>query len=77
MKIKIIKPDKIAFESDAEIVQFPGVDGSFGVLNSHAPMIAALGKGKIRVVENDVEKFFEIDGGVVEIKNNEILVLAE
>ena len=77
MKIKIIKPEKIVFEGEIELAQFPGIDGSFGILNSHAPMVAALGKGKIRIVENEKTSFFEINGGVVEVKNNEVLVLAE
>lgn len=77
MNIKIIKPERPVFEGKIDSAQFPGIDGSFGVLNSHAPMIAALGKGKIRIVENGQETFFEINGGVLEMKNNEILVLAD
>lgn len=77
MKIKIIKPDKLIFEGEIQLAQFPGIDGSFGVLNSHAPMIAALGEGKIRVENEGKSSFFDIKGGVVEIKDNHILVLAE
>ena len=78
MKIKILKPEKLVFEGEIQMAQLPGSDGSFGIMNSHAPMVASLGKGKIRViVEDGNTSFFDINGGVVEVKNNEILVLAE
>lgn len=78
MDIQIITPDKTLFSGQAKLVQFPGLDGSFEVLNNHAPMISALKNGKIRVkAENDTEEIFEIQGGVVEVLKNKMLVLAE
>jgi F-type H+-transporting ATPase subunit epsilon len=56
----------------------PGLDGLFEILNNHAPMIAALGKGKIKIQESDKKnQFFDIDGGVLEVLHNKVLVLAE
>ena len=46
MKIEIITPEKRLFEGEADLVQLPGIDGLFEILNNHAPMISALGKGK-------------------------------
>lgn len=78
MKVEIITPDKTIFEGEASLVQLPGVDGLFEILNNHAPMISALGKGKIKVKKaDDALDYFEIEGGVLEVKNNKILVLAE
>lgn len=78
MTIEIVTPDSIIFTGETSLVQFPGLNGSFEVLNNHAPMIAALRKGKIKVTDSKKEnQFFEISGGVVEILNNRILVLAE
>ena len=66
------------FSGDAELVQLPGSDGLFEILNNHAPMIAALGKGKIKVQDQEGKlQFFEIKGGVCEVKDNVILVLSE
>ena len=78
MNIEIITPDKTLFKGTASLVQLPGIDGSFEILNNHAPLISVLGKGKIKVEDEQKQaKFFEVNGGVVEVLKNKILVLAE
>jgi F-type H+-transporting ATPase subunit epsilon len=78
MDIQIITPDKTLFSGQANLVQFPGLDGSFEVLNNHAPLISALKNGRIKVKsDDDQELFFDIKGGVVEVLKNKMLVLAE
>lgn len=78
MKVEIITPDKMIFTGDADLVQLPGIDGLFEILNNHAPMIAALGTGKIKIKDLSGNlSYFEIKGGVLEVLNNKILVLAD
>ncbi|MCD4772511.1 MAG: ATP synthase F1 subunit epsilon [Bacteroidales bacterium] len=78
MRIEIITPDKTIFEGEVNLVQLPGVDGLFEILNNHAPLISVLKKGKIKVSDkNKKTQFFEVSGGVVEVLNNKVLVLAE
>lgn len=77
MKLEIITPDKSIYNGDAELVQLPGIDGSFEILNNHAPLISALQKGKVKIRKNGSDEFFEINGGVIEVLNNKILILAE
>lgn len=80
MKLEIVTPDSTIFTGEnVWLVQLPGIDGSFEVLNNHAPMISVLGKGRIKVLitDNNQEQFFEIRGGVAEVLNNRVLVLAE
>lgn len=77
MNLKIITPERLIFEGEAELVQLPGSDGLFEILKGHAPMIASLGKGKVKIGNNNEYQYFEINGGVAEIFNNEVLVLAE
>ncbi|MDY6326298.1 MAG: ATP synthase F1 subunit epsilon [Bacteroidales bacterium] len=78
MRIEIISPTTTLFSGEVSIVQLPGIDGSFEILESHAPLVSALDKGKVKVVDDkNEEKFFEINGGVVEVSNNKVLVLAE
>jgi len=78
MKIEIVTPDTTIYEGEVSLAQLPGLDGSFEVLNNHAPMIAALKKGKVKVIDaKKATLFFEINGGVMEILKNRILVLAE
>lgn len=78
MKIEIVTPDTTIYEGDVSLAQLPGLDGSFEILNNHAPMIAALKKGTIKVIDAKKSSvFFDINGGVVEVLKNKILVLAE
>jgi len=77
MYLEIITPDKIVFSGKINMVQVPGSKGSFEVLDYHAPIISTLEKGRIKVVERGTETFFEISGGVIEVKDNKIIILAE
>ncbi|PVX52343.1 ATP synthase F1 subcomplex epsilon subunit [Balneicella halophila] len=79
MKLDIISPDKKLYTGKVRLVQFPGADGYFEILKDHAPMISLLKEGNIKYIELDSteEKLIEISGGVVELNNNEITVLAE
>ncbi len=77
MKLEIITPEKNIFTGEADLVQLPGTDGLFEILNNHAPMIAALGAGKVKIKNNNELNYIEIKGGMVEVLNNRILVLAE
>lgn len=78
MKLEIITPDKKLFEGNAKSAVFPGSDGSFGVLDGHAPLIATLKSGKVEVVvDNNTKQEFEVKGGVVEVLRNKVVVLAE
>jgi len=49
MQLEVITPETILFTGEADAVQLPGVDGSFQVLNTHAPIISTLKKGTIKV----------------------------
>ena len=78
MLLEIITPENKLFEGEVTSVKFPGTDGEFGVLNNHAPIISTLTKGSIVVIDNNNEsKNFEINGGVIEMQNNKIIVLAD
>lgn len=78
MNVEIITPEKSLFKGEAKIVQLPGIDGSFEIMNNHAPIISTLSNGKIKVVENNGNKlFFDIAGGLVEASGNNVSILAE
>lgn len=77
MQLDIITPDSTVFSGQVQLVQLPGLDGLFEVLHNHAPMIAVLGKGRIKVLGDDKKPvFFEIQGGMLEVLNNKLVVLA-
>jgi F-type H+-transporting ATPase subunit epsilon len=78
MKIEIITPDKRIFEGEIKSVRVPGKKGSFQVLKDHAPIISTLEKGPVRMIDqSDTEIIFEISGGVIEVKANRIILLAD
>jgi len=78
MDLQIITPDKELFHGEAKRVNVPGVDGSMGFLDHHAPLITVLKAGEVKVTlpDNKVE-VFPLKGGVVEVSHNTVIVLAE
>ncbi len=77
MLLEILTPEKDIFTGEASLVQLPGLDGLFAILDKHAPMIAALKQGTVRVETPGGTKYFEITGGVLEVKKNKALILVE
>ncbi len=78
MKIEILTPDSKIYEGEIESVRVPGKKGSFQVLKDHAPIISTLEKGMVHIIDNSgKESIFEIDGGVIEVKANKIILLSE
>ena len=78
MNIEIITPDKKLYAGEVKVVQLPGSNGSFEILNNHAPIVSTLSKGKIRIVTADNKELsFEVGGGVIEMNDNKVIILAE
>ena len=81
MFIEIVTPDEKVFEGEVESATFPGSDGSFQVLSDHAAMISTLGDGDIKFIrevnKKPEETHIAVSGGVVEVLNNKVTVLAE
>lgn len=78
MQLEILTPEKNLFHGEAKSVQFPGADGMFQILNGHAPLIATLRSGEIRIetAQGNTE-IVAINGGVVEVSNDVLSVLAQ
>ena len=78
MNLEIITPEKQVFSGEVTSVKFPGTTGEFEIQNNHAPIISTLSEGEIRVItsSNNTEKF-SINGGVIEMQNNKIIVLVD
>jgi F-type H+-transporting ATPase subunit epsilon len=76
MHIDIITADQTLFSGEADAVTLPGSKGQFQVLNNHAALISSLDKGKVILKTKEGKQSFEVNGGIVEILNNKIVVLA-
>ncbi|MDR2887561.1 MAG: ATP synthase F1 subunit epsilon [Bacteroidales bacterium] len=78
MKIEIITPEKKVFEGDINSVRVPGKKGSFQVLKNHAPIVSTLDNGPVVMTDmQGNESVYEINGGVIEVKANKIVLLAD
>ncbi|WP_423149089.1 ATP synthase F1 subunit epsilon [Rubrolithibacter danxiaensis] len=77
MTLEILTPDKTVYEGEVNSVTVPGVQGSFEVLKGHAPIISTLEDGKVTIRGVKGEDIFTIKGGVIEVINNKIMLLAE
>jgi len=76
--LEIITPEKKAFAGEVRLVQVPGTKGSFEILHNHAPIISSLQEGTVRYITKEgQEKTVELNGGVIEAKNNHIIILGE
>lgn len=76
MKLKVVSPEKTIYSGEADLVQLPGKMGSFEILKNHAPLVAILEKGRMKVIDTDRNThFIPIDGGVVKVDSNVITVL--
>lgn len=77
MKLEIITPEKRLFEGNVKLVQVPGKKGSFEILKNHAPVISTLEKGIIRIItDKDQTEKIKINSGIIEVKSNNISILA-
>ncbi|MCU0460071.1 MAG: ATP synthase F1 subunit epsilon [Bacteroidales bacterium] len=78
MKIEIITPDRNIYSGEVRSVRVPGRKGSFQVLKDHAPIISTLDAGPVIIADDQgAEIRFEITGGVIEVKRNRIILLAD
>lgn len=79
MNLEILTPERKIFSGEVYGVQLPGVMGLFEVLDRHAPLVAALRAGRLKILKdrNQHVSFFEIQSGFVEVINNKATVLVE
>lgn len=76
--IEIVTPQKQFFAGEVTSILAPGTDGLFQVLKNHAPLVAALKGGKVKLtLPDNGEKTFTIADGFFEISNNKAILLTE
>tara|TARA_B100000902_G_C26833024_1_gene679637 strand:- start:258 stop:494 length:237 start_codon:yes stop_codon:yes gene_type:complete len=78
MNVEILSPNTLIFKGEAKSLRLPGKDGSFGILHNHAPIISTLIEGNIELTdEGGNTKEFTINGGVVEVLRNKVIILSD
>lgn len=76
-KLKLIAPDGVKYKSDATAVKLPTPDGEIEILPNHMPLVSLLSAGEIAIINDDNIKLMATEGGVVEIANNLVKILAD
>jgi F-type H+-transporting ATPase subunit epsilon len=77
LSVALITPEKTVFQDQADMVVIPAWDGEVGILRGHAPMMALLGTGIMRVTRNGAEERFRVSGGFMQVADNVVSVLSE
>jgi F-type H+-transporting ATPase subunit epsilon len=93
MILEIVSPEALLFSGEVNSISLPGVDGSFQILNNHAPIVSILKQGTIAIAaanfkfdKSVTEKFtkvndqnynLQINSGTIEMKDNKIIVLVD
>ena len=77
LKVSVISPERTLFDGDAIQVVAPAYDGEVGILTGHAPMMALLGRGTLRVTEADGERRFTVEGGFLQVVDDHVRVVTE
>ena len=77
-QLELVTPARVMVQKAAEMVVAPGVEGLFGVLPRHAPLLSDLVRGIIEVHENGkIVNRYMIDGGLADVTPEAITILAE
>ncbi len=77
LKLKIVSPERVEFNGEAEVVKVPGLMGMFEILSNHAPIISALQQGIVEFETNEGRKELSITGGFVEVQKNDVNICVE
>ena len=77
IQLEIVTPERLAYSDTVDSVQLPGSEGELGVLPHHAPLIATLGVGELRIRKGGETEAFAIVGGFVQVRPDKVVVMAE
>jgi len=76
-QVSLVSPEKLLFTDQVDQVDLPGTEGDFGVLAGHAPIIAALRPGIVRIATANIRERFVVLGGLAEFSGEELTILAD
>ena len=73
----LVSPEKLAFSGEVDQVDIPGVEGDFGVLAGHAPVVAAMRPGILTIIAGTSRQKIIVLGGIAEVSSKGLTVLAD
>ena len=76
LKVSVISPEAVLFEGETDSVVAPAYDGEVGILTDHAPLMALIGNGELRLGGSGGRRF-NVSGGFMQVLNNQVRVVTE
>jgi F-type H+-transporting ATPase subunit epsilon len=77
LNVSVISPEAVLFEGATDSVVAPAFDGQVGILTGHAPMVALLGDGELRLGSGGGERRFRVAGGFIQVLDDTVRVVTE
>jgi F-type H+-transporting ATPase subunit epsilon len=77
IRCEIVSQDRTVYQGDVDIVILPGAAGEMGILPHHAPVLAILKYGVIKIRRAGKEELFTVAGGVAEVQPDIVTILAD
>lgn len=77
LTVSLISPERTIYEGEADMVVAPAWDGEVGILRHHAPMLALLGEGELRVRLGSHTEHFYVAGGFLQVAEDRVTILSE
>jgi F-type H+-transporting ATPase subunit epsilon len=77
LHVVVLSPERTVFEGTADQVIAPALNGSLGILRGHAPLMALLGEGSLRITSGGQESRYTVSGGFLQVADNQVTVLSE
>jgi F-type H+-transporting ATPase subunit epsilon len=77
LHLRVITPDKIALDTHTDALRVPAADGLMGILQRHAPMVAALDSGVLRWNEGGKPRHMFVSGGFCEVQGSQVRIVTQ
>jgi F-type H+-transporting ATPase subunit epsilon len=77
LHLEVVTPERLVYSDDVDGVQVPGSDGELGILPHHAPLVATLGAGELRIKKGSSEESMAVIGGFLQVRPDKVVVMAE
>lgn len=77
LHVSVISPEQVVYEGEAESVVAPAWNGELGILRGHAPLMALLGEGELRIGRGGATERFQVASGFLQVVDNTVTVLSE
>lgn len=77
LHVKVVSPEKVVFEEEADSITAPTLNGEITILPNHTSLVSQLDHGELIIKSNGKEKFIAVAGGFLEVLGNTVSVLAD